>query len=241
MLIIILKAILFDLDGTLLPLNQATFEKTYFKKLSQALSLKGYETNAVLSGVMNGVFKMINNTGETTNDDVFWNSFSSDLGEGIRDEEPYLELFYKTEFQKIKEICGYNKTAVELVESLQEKNIKLVLATQPVLPKIATESRLKWSGLKPEFFSLITTYDNSHYCKPNHKFYYEILKKINILPEECLMVGNDVFDDMAAENIGINVFLLTDNLINKHNVDISKYPKGNFSDLRKYLENENIL
>ena len=53
--------------------------------------------------------------------------------------------------------------------------------------------------------------------------------------EECLMVGNDIGEDMIAETLGMHVFLLTDCLINKKNVDITRYPHGNFSDLQNYL------
>ena len=50
------------------------------------------------------------------------------------------------------------------------------------------------------------------------------------------MVGNDVEEDMVAKTLGINVFLLTDSLINKNNKDINQYPHGNFHELIKYLE-----
>ena len=49
------------------------------------------------------------------------------------------------------------------------------------------------------------------------------------------MVGNDVAEDMVAKNIGMKVFLLTDNLINKENKDINEFPHGNFDDLSEYL------
>ena len=49
------------------------------------------------------------------------------------------------------------------------------------------------------------------------------------------MVGNDVGDDMVAQELGMKVFLLTDCLINKHNVDISVYPHGSFEELMEYI------
>ena len=35
------------------------------------------------------------------------------------------------------------------------------------------------------------------------------MQKLNVSPEECLMVGNDVSEDMIAETIGMKVFLIT--------------------------------
>ena len=55
------------------------------------------------------------------------------------------------------------------------------------------------------------------------------------------MVGNDVGDDMVAEKIGMKVFLLTDNLINKNNEDISIYPNGGYQELIRYLKTENLI
>ena len=50
------------------------------------------------------------------------------------------------------------------------------------------------------------------------------------------MVGNDVQEDMVAEQLGMKVFLMTDDLINRDGGDISRYPQGGFEDLLEYLE-----
>ena len=89
----------------------------------------------------------------------------------------------------------------------------------------------KWMGLEPEDFAFITTYDNSSFCKPNPDYYREILGKLKLKSEECLMVGNDVGEDMIAEALGMQVFLLTDCLINRDGSDISRYPHGSFPEL----------
>ena len=84
---------------------------------------------------------------------------------------------------------------------------------------------------------MITTYENSSYSKPSEGYYREILEKLELAPEECLMVGNDTRDDMSADSLGMRVFLLTDCLINENNVDISKYPHGSFFELCEYIKN----
>ena len=111
----------------------------------------------------------------------------------------------------------------------------MVLATNPLFPSIATESRIRWAGLEPSEFDLYTTYENTSYCKPNLDYYRDILKRINCRPEECLMVGNDVGEDMVVEALGMQVFLLTDCLINTQKKDITAYPHGSFEQLLSML------
>lgn len=83
---------------------------------------------------------------------------------------------------------------------------------------------------------LYTTYENSRYCKPNLNYYRDILRQLGAPAEECLMVGNDVAEDMVAQQLGMQVFLLTDCLLNTHGADISQYPNGSFDDLRRFLD-----
>jgi hypothetical protein len=49
------------------------------------------------------------------------------------------------------------------------------------------------------------------------------------------MVGNDVDEDMVAETLGMQVYLITDCMINKHGKDISVYNRGSFEDLAGFL------
>ena len=112
----------------------------------------------------------------------------------------------------------------------------LILATNPIFPAIATQSRIRWAGMLPEDFRLVTTYENSHFCKPNPNYYRQILHNLNLQPEECLMVGNDVAEDMVARELGMKVFLLTDCLINRKNLPTDSYPQGSFEALMDYIQ-----
>jgi len=236
-----IKAVLFDLDGTLLPMDMDKFIEAYFGGLVKKLVPLGYEPKSVVNGVWKGTDAMISNNGDNTNDVVFWNTFCELLGEECRKDEAVFEEFYKNEFQEVKNVCGFDKNAAKVVYALKANDIKVAVATSPIFPAIATESRIKWAGLSTEDFEFYTTYENCRYTKPNIKYYEEVAKKIGVKPEECLMVGNDVDDDMVAENIGMKVFLLTDNLINKNDVDISKYPNGGYQEFIKYLKTANLI
>ena len=231
-----LKVVLFDLDATLLPMDQDAFIAGYFKLLAKKLVPHGYEADALIRGMWRAVNAMIENNGTRLNKDVFWETFSKECGQRVFDDEPILDEFYRENFCELKTFCGYNPDAAKTVRALKEKGIVTVLATNPVYPFIATNQRLEWAGLKATDFEIITTYENASFCKPNIKYYSEILSKINCAPENTLMVGNDVTEDMVAQNIGIKVFLLTDYLINKSNVDINIYSHGSFKELEKYID-----
>ena len=76
-----------------------------------------------------------------------------------------------------------------------------------------------------------------HHCKPSKGYFLEIAEVMGVKPEECLMVGNDVSDDMPARTAGMQVFLLDDTLLlNPQNEDLSVYPRGGFDELMRYIE-----
>lgn len=228
-------AVLFDLDGTLLPMDQDVFTKRYFGLFARKLAPYGYQPEKLIESVWAGTKAMVKNNGTATNEDVFWDTFDASYGCSPRKDVAVHNDFYRNEFNQAKDVCGYDPMAPEIVRMLKSKGIRVVLATNPLFPATATENRIRWVGLRPEDFELYTTYENSHYCKPNPDYYMEILGRLALKPEECLMVGNDVAEDMIAKELGMDVFLLTDCLINKQKVDISIYPHGGFEQLSEYL------
>ena len=230
-----IKVVLFDLDGTLLPMNQHVFTKKYFGLIAEKLALYGYESEALINAIWAGTVAMVKNDGANTNEAVFWNTFSDIFGEKAKKDIVYFDEFYEHYFDNVKVSCGYNPKASETVSKIKEMGFRVALATNPIFPSIATEKRMGWAGLSPENFELYTTYENSRYCKPNPNYYKDIAEKLDVSPEECLMVGNDVTEDMVAQTLGMKVFLITDCLINKEDIDISVYPNGDFSKLLKYI------
>lgn len=233
-----IKAVLFDLDGTLLPMDQDIFIKAYFGGLVTALAPHGYDPKELASTIWAGTSAMVKNDGTKTNEGRFWEVFASVYGARAKLDEPYFDAFYESPegFDKVKAVLGYTPKAKEAVELARALGLRCVLATNPVFPAVATRKRISWAGLAPEDFELYTTYENSRFCKPNIAYYEEILEKLNLKGEDCLMVGNDVGDDMIAEKLGMKVFLLSDCLINKTDRSVSDFPNGSFGELCEYLK-----
>lgn len=234
-----LKAVLFDLDGTLLPMDQDEFVNGYFKFLAQTLAPRGYAPDKLIKAVWHGTQAMVKNDGTCTNEEAFWADFSALMGAHTLEDKPLFEDFYRYEFPRAKVFCGFAPAAKEAVGLVRSAGRRVILATNPLFPAIATEQRIRWAGLDPEELDRWTTYENCSFCKPNTEYYRALLDEAGLSAEECLMVGNDVGEDMIAETLGMKVFLLTDCLINKNNEDISRWPNGGFEELKAYLK-ENL-
>ena len=122
-----------------------------------------------------------------------------------------------------------------LIRSLREKGYGLVLATNPIFPATAIETRLGWVGLAGSDFDYVTTYENSRRSKPNPGYYRDILAQIGREGENCLMIGNNPVDDMAAREAGLEVYLVTDCIENPDGLPVDGFPHGSFRELEEAL------
>lgn len=227
--------ILFDLDGTLLPMDQDAFTEYYFKLLAGKMAPLGYEPKQLIAAVWDGTKAMVKNDGTRKNEEAFWECFERLYGEKALQDQAQFEAFYEKEFAQARNACGYNPAAAEIVKWLKEQGYRVALATNPIFPEVATHQRIAWAGLKPTDFACVTTYENSCFCKPNPNYYLEVAGKLGVRPEQCLMVGNDVDEDLIAEKTGMQVFLLTDCMINRTGRDIAACAQGGFRELRDYI------
>ena len=231
-----IKAVFFDLDGTLLPMDQDLFVKSYFGALAKAMAPLGYDPDKLVSAIWSGTRAMVANDGSSTNEQVFWRKFCDLFGENARKDEPVLDRFYRTDFVKTKAACGFAPEAAQAVRRVHERGMRAVLATNPIFPAIATQNRIAWAGLRPDDFELCTTYETCCHCKPNLDYYRYIMQSLSLAPQECAMVGNDVEEDMVAAELGMRVFLLTDCLISRSGSLPEGVPHGSFAQLMDFID-----
>ena len=235
-----ITTILFDLDGTLLPMDQDIFLKAYMGGLAKKMASQGYEPQKMIQTIWKGTEVMIRNNGSVTNEEALWNFFCGVYKEEKEQSLPIFEDFYHNEFQNVAHSCGFTPRANEAIQEIKAMGFRVALATNPLFPAIATHSRVRWAGMNPDDFELITTYENSRYCKPNPDYYRDVLNILGVRAEECVMVGNDVTEDMIVQQLGMKVFLLTDCLINKYNENIDRYPHGSFPELMAFIKGLNV-
>ena len=232
-----ITTILFDLDGTLLPVDMNIFIKEYLKGLNT--KFKDYfEPNELSKIVLDCTKKMIISTDkDKTNSEVFFENFYTKTTNAQEVLTPIFEDFYENDFLKLKGLTSENKSIQESVKVLKEKGYELIVATNPVFPRKAITNRIEWAGFNEEDFSFITSFENMHFCKPNKEYYKEILDYIGKNPKECIMVGNDVEEDMVAKEIGVQTFLIEDNIIKRGNNLSNIDHKGSYEDFYNFVKN----
>ncbi len=230
-----INTILFDLDGTLLPIKQETFVGAYFGEVVKRFAPYGYTKDQLVGSIWAGTKEMIKNDGTRTNHEVFWDKFSELLGEGVLKLLSEFENFYETEFHKVRELVPEGYSVRGLLDELKSMGMTLALATNPIFPRVASVSRLSWIGASMEDFSYVTTMENSSYSKPNLKYFEELLKTLGKTPKECLMVGNNAVEDMCVSKLGCPVYLANDTIENESGVDITQYPGGSLNELIPYV------
>lgn len=234
------NTILFDLDGTLLPIDMDIFIKSYFRLLSGHFA-DLFEPEHFIDVVNKATEQMIRNNGEETNQEVFSEHFFKLLraeNKKIDREEVWNRFydFYEYKFPTLKKYFKLDDLGYKMVEAAKEKNFDMVIATNPLFPIEAIESRLEWINLNPDDFIYITSFENMHYCKPNIGYYREILDKVNRVPQDCVMVGNDMRDDMIANKIKIKTFLAEDFLVKRKDIDTKPDWRGNRKQLIEHIQ-----
>lgn len=231
-----ISTVLFDLDGTLLPMDLEDFTNTYFRLLAEKAAPYGYEPQALAAAVWAGTKAMAQNDGSCPNDERFWQVFAEHLGQDILKLRPVFDRFYAEEFNGAKTATRENPLARRVVDGLKAQGRDVVLATNPMFPAVGVATRLAWIGLTPEDFSYVTSYENSSFCKPHPAYFSQILEKIGKHPGECLMVGNDVREDgLAARQAGLSAYLITDCLENTHGDDASSFQQGSFEEFMEFV------
>lgn len=225
------NTILFDLDGTLLPIDTEKFINEYFDLISEKVA-HIIKPSIFLDHLLYSVKMMILNVDpDKTNEEVFWQHFYSRLDDLKEQITPLVEEFYERDFKKLGDNIEVDGTAAEIIETAKTKNYRLVLATNAIFPRQAILDRIRWAAVNPEDFKLITSYENMHFCKPHLEYYREILMKINEKPENCIMVGNDLEEDIIASKLGIQTFLVNNYSTNNEKTDLSPDFKGPLEDL----------
>lgn len=170
-----------------------------------------------------------------TNKEVFIEDFFPKVGIPPEVLMPVFDDFYRREFLLLKDIVSPVPLARPLIQKAIACGLDIVIATNPVFPMMAIRERLRWGGLGDLSYRLVTSYEVMHYCKPNRQYYEEILSIIGRQPSECLMIGNDIDEDLAAGAAGIKTYLVTDCVRGGRNGEGRPDFCGTFRDLADFL------
>jgi FMN phosphatase YigB (HAD superfamily) len=232
-----ITTILFDLDGTLLPLDLDAFMHGYFDLFGKHCASLGYDVEKAIEGLFAGMKAMLfESDGSSTNKERFDRSFSSASGIESESFNARFASFYDGAFNQLESAATRSERAIAVVKYLNDKGYELVLATAPLFPWQATHARLRWAGLDPTLFKTITTYEHCRYTKPHLSYYQNLLTEIERPVDRCLMVGNDVEEDMVVQELGMSAYLVTDCLINRKEAPIEGLQRGSLDDFHHFCK-----
>lgn len=231
-----IKAVLFDLDGTLLPMDTDAFVESYVKLLAKEIA-HVIEPEKFVKALWSATHSMIGDTNpDKSNEQVFEEAFLSLIALKKEDIWPILDEFYVKSFPKLVQFTQPNQLGRQVVEEVLAQNKKVAIATNPLFPKVAIMERLKWASLEDMPFHHVTFYENSFFTKPHTDYYLNICKTLDLEPEQCLMVGNDMQEDMVASKIGMKTFLIKDHLIDRGNHSFQPDWQGSMNDFYQWLK-----
>ncbi|MBX6353127.1 MAG: HAD family hydrolase [Thermoflavifilum sp.] len=236
-----LTALLFDLDGTLLPMDLDEFMKGYFKELIPHIA-HVVDREKIVKQIWDATMDMIQNEDPNTlNIDVFKKSFFAATGLSEEQIWPLFDEFYENVFGILRHLTQPTDISREICRTAVDKGYDLVIATNPIFPERAIRHRMAWAGIDDIPFRLVTTMENSHFCKPNPKYYVEILDKLGKSPFECIMFGNDVQEDGIAGKVGMQTFLVKDCLIDHGDSRIDFTHEGSLEDVLRFVQDLPVL
>lgn len=226
------QAVLFDLDGTLLDINMERFLHHYFQEMIAMARARKLPFEQLPQLVNEAVQAMIiNRDASKYNCQVFDEHFFPRYQEEESVVRQFFLDFYEEAFPKLTPSCNQFPSIPEIMQMVFNRGLKVVIATNSLYPLTAILQRLNWAGVGAYPYDLITTYENMHFTKPHLEYYQEICQYIGVKPADCLVVGNDIEEDMVASRLGMQTFLLTERVIPaKEEIIIPDY-QGNLTDL----------
>ena len=152
--------------------------------------------------------KICNHTGKLSNWQSVFEAWSETTARTESEISTLAQEFVSKRMVHLRRHFRPIASGVELVRATLASGKKIVIATNPLYPISSTHQRLSWVGLNPDDFILITGLENSYGAKPQIRYYQGILNALKVSAQDCVMIGNDPFLDLAATRLGIQCHLV---------------------------------
>lgn len=234
------NTIIFDLDGTLLPLDTDAFMDAYNK------SVAGYfkeimDPNVFIKALWTSTKATIDNKDYKKNDQVFKVEMQKYLGADLDVIYQRIYEFYDEAFMALGHHASQSSEMIKAVALLKEKGYRLLIATNPLFPMKANHTRIRWAGFEPEDFEYISCFEENHYCKPHLEFYEEVLTINSVKESEALMVGNNAQEDLVIKKLGVKTFLIDTHLIARDDLAYETDFQGDYKAFLEFAETLSVI
>ncbi|MDO8554671.1 MAG: TIGR02253 family HAD-type hydrolase [Candidatus Micrarchaeota archaeon] len=221
------KAILFDLDNTLI--DFLTFKKETAKAAAKAMVKQGLPCTE--TEVYGKIFSVYDEKGieyQKTFSDVL-KPFNLEMNLAEKIQQAAITAYLQKKFDVLKPYPMVRPTLARL----REKGLKLGIVTDA--PRNKAWQRLVLAGLENEF-DLVITLDDTMLKKPHPSPFYLALQKLNLLAPACLFVGDNPERDIkGAKELGMQTCLAKYGLWHRAAEPKADYEIDKFEDLLKVL------
>lgn len=177
-----IKAVIFDLDGTLIDAYQAIEKSLNFTLRSLGYQPVSYDRarRAVGRGDRNFIALFVK---------------AADVSKG-------LAIYRKHHHGSLQQYSTLKPQTMRVLSALQQQGIKLAVASNR--PTKFSHVLIRHLDLE-KYFDLIVCADKKHELKPEPYLLKKVLKQFKIKPAAALYVGDMVYDIAAGKNAGIKV------------------------------------
>jgi FMN phosphatase YigB (HAD superfamily) len=199
--------LLLDLDDTLLESSKETFLPAYFRALANHMS-SHVPPEPMLAALNEGIRRMLANEDPSrTLQQVFEDDFYPRIGHPKKELSGIIQNFYDTVFPTLRSTTKQRPGAHDLVAWALAQGHQVAIATDPLFPRQATYERVRWAGLEPERFDLISSFESFHFSKSHPAYLAELIGRLGWPDRPVLMAGNDVARDLApARELGMATY-----------------------------------
>ncbi|MCB0077027.1 MAG: HAD family hydrolase [Anaerolineales bacterium] len=203
------RALLLDLDDTLLHNDMADFLPSYFGALMAYVSdlMPPQEFFAALHFATQRM--MASSDLSQSNEAIFWREFEPALPLSLTRErlEPRLHRFYEEEFPKLRGQTEPVAGVAALMRTAKAAGWQIAIATNPVFPRRAIEHRMAWAGVGVDQVDFVTSYENMQSTKPHASYFAQIIDELGVAAPDAVMAGNHKANDLVgAAQIGLRTF-----------------------------------
>lgn len=231
-----IQAVLFDLDGTLVDVDMRRFVPSYLSRLTEHMSDQVNPARATQALHFAVAAMFANTDAQKTLEGVLLEVLQTELAISPERYAACLEQFCQNDLESLRPLVTGHPLASQLIESSLSRGWKVVLATNPIFPRVVIDARLAWGELDRDVFHHVTAYETAHFCKPNPLFFEEVMARLQIPAENCLMVGNDTLHDLSASQVGMKTCLLTPWSIKRPGAHFKADWQGNHEELLALIE-----
>ena len=213
-----MKAVIFDVDGTLLDT-----ERIYMQAWKDAAAELGYEITDELLRKTRAI-----NAKEAAR------IFESEIGNGFSYDKTRVVRVRIAEEIIQRESPILKPGVTELLAFLQEKRIRLSVASSTHLK--GTKEHLSESGIL-EPFEVVVGGDMVTKGKPNPDIFLKAAELLHLAPEECLVVEDSPAGIRAAHAAGMKAVLVPDQAaITQEIIEMSDVVLESLLDMPAYVE-----